>query len=406
MSGDDWRTLMDGLETDVDEQPFPTSEYRRRYERTQRRIADRDLDALLVTTPENIFYLTGFDTTGYYAYQTLVVPTAGDPELVVRRMEGPNVIRSWIPSRREYGDLFASDSAVETTAGVRATVETLEAMELDEARVGVERDSWFLTLRQFDLLREAVGTEFTGVSDVVEAQRAIKSERELDYIERAGAIVETGMEATIDRIEAGVHDYEVAAEAYASLVRNGSEQPAGQPYITSGRRSALPHSRWKGRTIEKGDLVWIELGAAVDRYHAAQIRTAYVGEDPPAEVRTVSELGCEALAAAIDAMEPGVAAGDVDRAGRRVLEEAGYGRHYPHRVGYSIGVGYPPGWGEGHIVSLGPGDETELREDMVFHMPVNVYIPEHGQVGVSATVRVTGDGAEPVADVERGLFLV
>lgn len=406
MSDTEWQTLMEEVETDIDEQPFTTAEYRDRYDQTQQLIADHNLDALLVTTPENIFYLTGFDTTGYYAYQAFIVPAEGDPELVVRQMEGPNVIRSWIPSRHEYGDLFASDAAVETTAGIQATVESLIEMDLSTGRIGIEQDSWFLTVRQLELLRDAMRAEFVGVSNIVESQRAIKSPQERAYIEEAGDIVETGMTDTINQIAAGISDHAVAAEAYASLIRNGSEQLGSQPYVTSGRRSALPHSRWKGRSIEAGDLVWIELGAAVDRYHAAQIRTAYVGDDPPDEVQLVSELGIEALTAAIETIEPGISAAAVDAAGRDVLEQAGYAYHYPHRIGYSIGIGYPPGWGEGHIVSLGPGDETVVQEDMVFHMPVNIYIPKHGQVGVSATVRVTADGTEPIADLDRKLFLV
>lgn len=404
MSLGEWQEAMASLETEREERPFPIREYEDRLEAVQAEIRTRNLAALIVSTPENQFYLTGYDTTGYYTHQALVVPDEGEPMFVVRSFEGPNVeIRSWLHGRKEYGD--SPEGGVETAGGVNTTRDLLVEMGLEGKRVGFEEDAWYLTHRQLAALRNSMDADFVGTSGIVEDHRVVKSDRELEYIRESASIVEKGVAAAIDEIEAGCSEYDVVAELWSTLIKNGCEHVASQPYVASGTRSALPHARWKGRTIEEGDVVFFEVGAAVDRYHAAQVRSAYVG-DPPRHVAAAAEAATEALTAAVDAIEPGVPAHEVDEAARTVVEEAGFGHLFPHRTGYSIGIGYPTGWGEGHIVSLGPWDDSELEPNMTFHMPIIIFLPEHGAIGCSATVQVSEGGCEPLADLDRKLFEV
>jgi Xaa-Pro dipeptidase len=108
-----------------------------------------------------------------------------------------------------------------------------------------------------------------------------------------------------------------------------------------------------------------------------------------------------ALDIAIDTIEPGITATAVDEACRDAIDEAGYGSLSPHRTGYSLGIAFPPGWGEGHLVSLGPGDDTVLEPNMVFHVPRVAFLPDLGAVGLSATLRVSQNGCEVLADLDR-----
>ncbi len=402
MTGKTWMQETSRIETDVEEQPFSTQEFKNRVESVQSTIRDRDLDALLVTTPENIYYLSGLDTTGFYSYQCLIVPQTGEPAFVVRQLETPNIeIRTWISQLKAYGESYGGDS-VETTRGVDATAELLDEMDLGDGRLGFEQDSWFITYHQVALLEEALPGELVGCSNIVEPERLIKSDAELEYIREAADIVEAGTQAGVDTVGKGVNENDIAANTYSGLIRNGAMHGT-RVYVTSGTRSALPHARWKGRTVRQGEPVNFEVGAAVNRYYASLWQTAHVGDSVPPVVGRVEEAVTSGLQAAIDQIEPGVPADEVHDACQSVLQEAGYAEFSPHRTGYSLGIGFPPGWGEGHIVSIGPGDDTPLEQNMVFHMPVTVILPDYGTVGCSVTLRVADDGAEILADLNRAV---
>jgi len=400
MISDSWEQATSSIETEIEEQPFSTSEFEERVNRVQSTIRDRGLNALLVTTPENIYYLSGLDTTGFYSYQCLIVPQTGEPAFVVRQLETPNVeIRTWISQWKAYGESYGDDS-VETTRGVDATTKLLREMDLADGRLGFEQDSWFITYHQVTLLEEAIPGELIGCSDIIEPERAIKSDSELEYIREAASIVEAGTQAGVDTVGTEVGENDIAANTYSGLIRNGAMHGT-RVYVTSGTRSALPHARWKGRTVRRGEPVNFEVGAAVNRYYASLWQTAHAGDTLPPVIERVEDAITTGLQSAIDRIRPGVPAAEVHQACQGVLREAGYGEFSPHRTGYSLGIGFPPGWGEGHIISIGPGDDTPLEQNMVFHMPVTVILPNYGTVGTSVTLRVADDGVEILADLNR-----
>lgn len=401
-----WNSVMDGLETDLDEQPFSTDEFETRLTAIQAALKDRGLDALIVTTPENVYYLTGYDATvrseGWF--QALVVPADGTPTFVVPAFESPNVsIGSWIDEFQAYDISTAGGAAADAgTAAVRTVLSELDA---DGEIIGIEEDSLFLNVEHHRKITDEFPAEFVGCTNIVETQRRVKSEAELNYIRRAARIVSDATEDGIAEIEEGINENKVAGTVSESLISSGSGHVATQPYVVSGTRSALPHARWSGRTIENGDIVYFEVGAAVNRYHGSVLRTAYLGT-PPDRVVEVSDLVVDALEAAIDRIEPGIPAAEVDHACRRRIDDAGYGPHFVHMTGYSLGIAFKPGWGEGNLVTLGPNDETPLEPNMTFHMPVIVFLPEYGAIGCSETVRVTDDEAEVLTDVDRRLFRI
>lgn len=406
MNIDDWERTMACLETDTDELPFARREYEQRLRGVRQRVQEEGLDALVVTTPENIHYLTGYDATvrseGWY--QALVVSADGTLRFVVPAFESPNVaVGTWIDEWRSYDIRTAGGSAA--VAGVSATVETLHEMGVADGRLGVEQDSLFLTYEHVQRLASGVDAEFVPVSGFVEGLRAVKSDAEMAYVREAATVAGSATEAGFAAVEPGASENDVAAAVSATLVREGSGHLATQPYVTTGTRSALPHARWNRRTIQENEVVYFEVGAAVERYHAAVLRTGYVGEPPPVVAR-VGEVVADGLTAGIDAIAPGVSAAHVDSAARSVVEDAGFGSQFANMTGYSIGVAFKPGWGEGNVVCLGPDDETTLEPNMVFHMPVIVFLPEHGAIGCSETVRVTEDGAEPLVGLDRELVVV
>jgi Xaa-Pro aminopeptidase len=280
----------------------------------------------------------------------------------------------------------------------------LEDLGVDDARVGLEMDASYFTAKSYTRLRENLPeATFDDATLLVNWVRVTKSERELDYMREAARISENAMVAGLDAIEAGVPEYEAARAIYDALIDGtddyGGDYPAIVPLMPSGDHTGTPHLTWTDRPFERGDPVIIELSGCRHRYHSPLARTTYVG-DPPEEMQSRMAVVVEGLEAALDAAEPGVTCEQVERAWRDVI--AKHDIEKEERIGYSMGLGYPPDWGE-HTASLRPGDETVLEENMTFHMIPGLWFDDFG-VELSETFRVTSTGAEVLADFPRTLF--
>jgi len=379
-----------------DDLVFPLNEYQRRLDALRTEMAAQDLDAVLTTTPENISYLTGFDSPGHYWFQGMVVPREGEPFTYSRLLETSGVeATTWVDLNYGYED---SDDII---AGLGAR---LLEHGLTGSRVGFEQDSWFFTASQQRALIGALPTtRFVDVSGLIGRLRLVKSDLEVEQIRRAGATASVAMRAGVDAVAAGRTEDEVAADITAALIRAGSHWPSIMPFIASGERGAIGHATWKGRTIRERDSVFLEIGGCRNRYHAAMMRTVVVGRVEPV-LRQAFEVVLQAFDAAMDSIRPGVAAGEVDRVCRTLITEAGFGENQASRLAYSIGIALPPDWGEGQLLSMKPGEPRALTTNMTFHLLPWVQIPGMGGVGCSETVLVTDDGCERLTDFPRELF--
>src|SRR5262249_54029848 len=187
----------------------------------------------------------------------------------------------------------------------------------------------------------------------VESVRRVKSPREIAFIRRACQATAQGMAAALEEIRPGRTENDVAAAAFAGMVRDGSEFLTNDPIVTSGPRSGIPHTSFKRRLLEPGDAVLLEMGAAYNRYVGPLMRCAVIGsvaEGPPDDVRRFADVCLEALDNAIAAVRPGAASGEVDEACRGTFERAGLYDYFRKRTGYSVGIGFAPGWVECGVV--------------------------------------------------------
>lgn len=378
--------------------PFSIGEFKTRLKNVRTKMRAKDIDLMLVTGPENIYYLTGYRTTGYYVYQALVVPQNGEPQFVVRRLEFTNVQSlSWI--KKGY-------AVADTESYFEATAKCIEGLGGARARVGFDDQGFFLPAAILDSLRARLkNATFVPAGGVVEACRVIKSPKEIEYIREASRAAVKGLEAGIKAIKPGKTENEVAGAIYNAMVSAGSEYVSSQPYVVSGPRSALGHATFERNKIKAKDMVFLEIGGCWYRYGGAIMRTIAVGK-PSAELKKASDAVRGALEALLEAVKPGVTSGDIDRAGRRIVEKAGLGKYWVHRTGYSVGIGFPPGWGEGHIMDLKPNDPRPLQAGMTFHTVPMVGIPGLGAIGFSETWAVTKNGVEVLTDTPRKLHVV
>ncbi|NKE36398.1 M24 family metallopeptidase [Natronococcus sp. JC468] len=385
---------------------FDEREYERRLSRTKERLREEDLDAIVVSDPANMNYLAGYDGWSFYVHQAVVVTLERDePIWVGREMDaGGARATTWLSEEhiRSYSDDHVHSPhdlhPMDYIAGV------LEELEVADGRIGLEMDAAYFTAKSYTRLQENLPeATFEDATLLVGWVRIKKSDRELEYMRQAARISENAMQAGIDAIGEGVPEYEVAAEIYDALIRGtdefGGDYPSIVPLMPSGDHTDTPHLTWTDREFEDGDPVIIELSGCRHRYHSPLARTTFVG-DPPAELEEAADIVVEGIEAALETAEPGVTCEAVEEAWRETIAQ--YGIEKEDRIGYSMGLGYPPDWGE-HTASIRPGDETVLEENMTFHMIPGIWTEEIG-MEISETFVVTADGVETLAEFPQKLF--
>jgi Xaa-Pro dipeptidase len=381
------------------ELPFSLEEYDGRVAKVRARLEERGLDALLVYWPENIYYLTGYDTLGYFNYQLLVLPRTGEPFFVIRRLERQNALDiTWLEACEVYQD---TEDPAETT------IAALRRRGLADKQLGVELDAWFLTTRNYLKLAAALGPDrLVDASQLVNRIRLVKSAREIEYVRAAARTVEAAAQAAIRAMRVGATENDVAAALYQAEIRAGSEYTGHASLISSGPRSSRSFATWSGRTLQAGDPISLEPGGSVRRYHAALIRTLSMGEPRDETIVRMAEASLEGLGDGLSFIKAGVTPHEVDRVTKAAPRRAGFGQFCTSRAGYSIGIGFPPDWGEGRTLGMREGEHTPLEANMTFHFMNIIWYEGVTSVGFSETIRVTDSGCEVITNFPRELMAV
>ncbi len=361
---------------------FPAEEYAARLQALRERMAERRLDAVIISDPENLMYLTDYQTTGYSYFQALVVPLDDEPFMVTRALEESNVhARTWVELTRPYAD---------TGDAIQMLFSALVEFGLHTKSIGYERNSYFFPAYQQDRMIHALAEgDLLDCYGIVEEGRVCKSPAEIELMQRSARAAEAGMQAGYEAVREGVTENEIAGEVCRAMFAAGGEYPAVLPYITSGPRTMIGHATWEQRTVGAGEHVFLEVGGCVRRYHTAMMRTVVLGDLSPS-MREAQRVMKEALDAVHAVVRPGLTIADLDRTVRIIIDDNEVGARLVTRAGYSIGIAFPPSWDEGYILSIKQGDSTPLRRGMTFHViPWMWGVDGDKTCGISDTVRVT-----------------
>ena len=377
---------------------FPVAVYANRLADVQSRMRTSALDSMVVTMPDAVHWLTGVDSVGYLWPQGLIVPAEGEPVFVTRTTEEPGVDAcSWLRLRKFY-DISVTDP-------VDALIDALRDSGVGTGRLGLETDAFTMLPSTHRRIVEAFpDATISDCSYLVPEARLIKTEAELAYQRQAAAIADYAMGEVVARLRPGISELELAGIAAHALGAAGGEHAAIPPMVVSGERSALVHCMASRRVIGRGDVVCIELAGVVHRYHAVLMRTAVVGE-PSGRIREVAALQQQAHQAAIARTAPGIAVHEPEDAARAVLEPAGLHGNRCHRIGYSLGVAYPPGWLE--PMTMVAGDEHVFAPGMSFTVEPNLHLPNEGfGLKLGETVECTDGGPRTMTAMSHDLIVV
>jgi Xaa-Pro aminopeptidase len=344
-------------------------------------LAERGIDALLVSHPVNLRYLTGFT--------------------------GSNGLAIVAPDRRVFLTDFryVTQAAEEVPDFERVRCEQELAKDLEdqlppgELRLGF--DDEHTTVKGLERLRDELSerVELVPAGGLVEDLRLVKDAGEVARIVAALELAEGALEATLSRGLAGRTERDVAVDLEHEMRRLGAQGPSFPTIIASGTHGALPHAQPRDVPIPAGVLVTIDMGAQLDGYCSDRTRTLATGE-VSGEEREVYELVLRAEEAGLAAVAAERAASDVDAVAREIITEAGHGDHFGHGLGHGVGL-------EIHEAPRVARTSTAtLQAGNVVTIEPGVYLPERFGVRIEDMVLVTEEGAEVLAPFDKRLTVV
>jgi D-alanyl-D-alanine dipeptidase len=357
-----------------------------RIERAVAAAAAAGLDGLVLTPGADLRYLAGYQPIAITERLTALVLAPGrEPVLVVPVLERPDAERAPAAAQLRFVDWADGTDPYAEAAAL-----------LGGGRWGISDTAWALQVVR--LQRALPGLELVALSDALPTLRAVKEPEELDALGRAAASADAAFADIVGVPFLGRTERDVAADLRDALLAHGHDT-VEVTLVASGPNGANPHYEDDSRTIAEGDLVVLDYGGLLDGYHSDISRTVSVGE-PSAEARDVYDVVRAAQQAGVDAVAPGVACEDVDRASRAVIEAAGYGERFIHRTGHGIGteIHEPP-----YIVA---GETLPLEPGMTFSVEPGVYLPGRFGIRIEDIVAVTEAGGRRLNEATRELQIV
>jgi ectoine hydrolase len=385
---------------------FEKSEFVARIATTKERMAKRGIDTLLAVDPANMNYLTGYDGWSFYTPQVVIVAEElAEPICITRGMDANG---AKLTTFLDHANIIGyPDHYVQSTERhpMDYIADVMRERRLDRGTVALEMDAYYFSPAGYEALkRHLPNARFVDSAQLVNWVRSIKSPREIAYMNEAARIMEKTMRVAIDTIRPGVRQCDAAAAIYAAHISGtpefGGDYTAFVPMLPTGIGTSTPHLTWTDRPFVAGEATIMELAASRVHYHCPMARTVFLGK-PPHKMTETAKIVVEGTNAALAAAKPGATCEAVEAAWRQVIARHGIVKE--SRIGYSVGLNYPPDWGE-HTMSLRPGDRTELHPDMTLHVIPGIWMDDWG-IEISECIHVTETGARPFANVPRQLSI-
>lgn len=359
-------------------------------EALQESLRKTKFDALALNPGPTLTYLTGLNFHLMERPVVLLIPREGLPVIILPELETGKLQGSGL-APVSYGDNPQTWQA--------AFIQAMGLLSLAGKKIGVE-PSRLRFLELGFLQNGASGARFDSAQEILDQLRLRKTPVEIEKMRRAVTIAEEAFLALIKQIRPGMTEKEAASELTLQMLKAGcdSELPFS-PIIASGPNSANPHAVPSERRFTEGDLVIIDWGASFDGFFSDLTRTLAIGKVDD-ELLKIAGLVIAANAEGRKSARPGLAAGEVDRAARAIIEESGYGAWFNHRLGHGLGM-------EAHEQPyIFSGSDLVLAEGMTFTVEPGVYLPGRGGVRIEDDVAITAGGCESLSSLSRNLYFI
>ena len=386
---------------------FPKLEYEDRVKRVRSSMGTHGIDVLVIADPGNINWLTGYDAWSFYTPQLMLLDMSSGPFWIGREMDsGAANFTTHLSSSQIIGypedlvqrsDIHPSDYLADW----------MKKKGYNQSIIGYETDTYFASKRSLDTLKAGLNkAKWLPADLLVNWVRLVKSEAELNVMRQAGKIAELAMQTAYDKVEVGVRQSDLMADIVASQIRGtsgfGGDMPALHPLILAGEAASTAHPMWTDERLKPEQTIAFELGGCRKRYNVGLARTIHLGKNkPPALIETAKAV-MEGMAAVMDTLRAGILASEVHSKWQKVLHK--YGLEKKSRIGYSIGVGYPPDWGE-HTLSFRPEETNSVPENAVVHIILGMWMDGWG-MELSETLHVRARDCVRMSDFPQDVPLL
>ncbi|MGX9135563.1 M24 family metallopeptidase [Rummeliibacillus sp. JY-2-4R] len=352
-------------------------------------LQEKNIDAAFITTPDNVFYLSGFSSDPHERLLGVMVFKEAEPFLICPKMEVPDALASgWTNEAVGHDD---TDNAWEilhnttTTRGVQ-----LNTIAIEKAHLTVER---------LEALQGFYPTsKFVGLDEQLNNMRLVKSEDELEKLREAAKLADYAIEVGCNELAEGKTEMEILSAIEAAMKEKGVYMSFDTMVLT-GLNAASPHGTPGKQKIQKGDLVLFDLGVVYEGYCSDITRTVAFG-DPSEAQKEIYEAVKNANISAIEAVKPGVRAMDLDKIARERITEAGFGEYFTHRLGHGLGISVH------EFPSVHGANEMEMKEGMVFTIEPGIYKGDTAGVRIEDDVYVTANGVEVLTSFPKELQII
>ena len=386
---------------------FSRDEYAQRIAKTRLAMQAKGVELIVVSDPSNMAWLTGYDGWSFYVHQCVLLGLEGEPVWYGR---GQDANGAKLTAFMAHDNIIGyPDHYVQSTErhAMDYLSERINERGWGKANIGVEMDNyWFSAAAFASLLKHLPNARFSDTTGLVNWQRAVKSEQELDYMRKAARIVERMHQRIFDKVEPGIRKCDLVADIYDAALRYddkigvGGDYPAIVPLLPSGEDASAPHLTWDDQPMKSGEGTFFEIAGVYRRYHCPLSRSVFLGK-PTQTFLDAEKAVLEGMDAGLEVAKAGNLCEDIANAFFSVLKK--YGIEKDNRTGYPIGISYPPDWGE-RTMSLRPGDKTVMEENMTFHFMTGLWMEDWG-FEITESIIIGNNGPECLANVPRKLLI-
>ena len=376
---------------------FTEDELTDRRNKVAAEMQSRGLDALLIFRQESIYYLTGYDTTGYSQFQCLYMSAGGTLILLTRSADLRQAhLTSVIEDVRIWVDSTDSNPGLDLR-------QILEEQGCRGKNLGVELEAWCLTGRRWEFVKAGLDGFCTheDASTLVSQMRIIKSPAELEYVRRAAALADEALVEAHSLATPGRPEQEILAAMESAIFRGGGDYPASRFIIGSGAQALNVRNFTGYADLGNNDQLQLEFGGTFRHYHSCLMRTILIGKPDPRHL-SMHSAAVEALEACKEACRPGATFGGIFDAHAKALDGAGFGEHKLNACGYSLGALYQPTWMDWPMIYAGNPVVVEPNMVIFMHM-ILLDWDRHLAMAFGDTVVVTPTGSETLTKMGTGL---
>lgn len=350
------------------------------------------IDTIALNPGPTMTYLTGLEFHLMERPTVMLYQKGHKPFMILPRLESVKMAGS----RLKMHSVPFDDDPSTWQEAFRAA---FKHMNLEGAKIGLETTR--MRFMEMNYLQTAAPTaRFVAADQVFGDLRVLKDDDEIRDMRRAVDIAQRALREVLPMIKPGVAEIDIAGELTIAMLRAGSDPELPfSPIVASGPNSANPHATPTDRKLEPGDLLVIDWGARVDGYCSDLTRTFAINNLDP-ELEQIYNTVLKANTAGRAAGQPGLAAGEVDRAAREVIDQAGFGEFFTHRTGHGLGM-------EAHETPyIFVGNTEKLEPGMTYTVEPGIYLPNKGGVRIEDNVLITSDGAVSLSDFPRELTIL